>query len=245
MNAFRTLTLTEFKLFLREPAAVFFTLAFPLMLLFIFGSIFGNDPVPEFGNRGSVDVSVPGYVGMIIGTTAFMAIPVVIAEYRNQGIFRRLRATPVNPLAIIGAQMTIYYFMTLMGFLLLFIGGKLVYDLMTPESPLLLIALATLSFASMAAFGFVVGSYFKTSRTANVVGNIVYFPQIFLGGATFPRELFGDTVRKWTEWLPLTQVINLLKAAWLGDSIDLASVAYLVILGIVSAAVSMKVFKWD
>lgn len=245
MNAFKTLTLTEFKLFLREPAAVFFTIAFPLMLLFIFGSIFGNEPVPEFGNRGSVDVSVPGYVGMIIGTTAFMAIPVVIAEYRNQGIFRRLRATPVNPLAIIGAQMLIYYAMTLAGFLLLFIGGKLVYNLVAPEKPVLLIALATISFMSMAAFGFVVGSYFKTPRTANVVGNIVYFPQIFLGGATFPRELFGERVRQWTEWLPLTQVINLLKQAWFGDTISVTSVIYVIVIGIASAAISTKVFKWE
>lgn len=245
MKAFRTLTLTEFKLFLREPAAVFFTLAFPLMLLFIFGSIFGNDPVEEFGNRGSVDVSVPGYVGMIIGTTAFMAIPVVIAEYRNQGIFRRLRATPARPIAIIGAQTVIYYFMTLLGFVLLFIGGKLVYDLMTPREPALLILVATLGFASMAALGFVVGSYFKTSRTASVVGNIVYFPQIFMGGATFPRELFSQRVRDWTEWLPLTQVIKLLKQAWFGDALSTTSIIYLVVLGIVSAAIAMKVFKWE
>ena len=68
MRSFWKLTLVEAKLFVREPFAAFFTLAFPLMMLFIFGSIYGNEPIDFFDGRGSVDVSVPAYMAMIIGT---------------------------------------------------------------------------------------------------------------------------------------------------------------------------------
>lgn len=245
MRGFLTLTWTEFKLFLREPAAVFFTLAFPLMLLFMFGSIFGNDPSADLGGRGGVDNSVPGYLAMIIGTTTFMSIPIVISEYRNQGIFRRLRATPLNPLAIIGAQVVIYFVMTLLGFILLYIGGKIVFDLATPEQPFKLLAVILLSFLSLAAMGFAIGAFFKTSRTANVVGNIVYFPQIFLAGAALPREIMSDTLRKWTEWLPMTQVVNMTKAAWFSAPIEWWSILYVAGLGLVCLVISVKVFKWE
>lgn len=245
MRGFWTLTWTEFKLFLREPAAMFFTLAFPLMLLFMFGAIFGNDRSGEADGHGAVDISVPGYMAMIIGTTTIMSIPIVISEYRNQGIFRRLRATPLRPVAIIGAQVVIYFVMTVLGFILLYIGGRLVFDLMTPEQPVKLFGVLLLSFVSMAAMGFLIGSYFKTSRTASVVGNIVYFPQIFLAGAALPREIMSDTMKRWTEWLPLTQVVNMIKQAWWSEPISWWSILYLAVLGLVCFVISTKVFKWE
>lgn len=245
MRGFLTLTWTEFKLFLREPIAVFFTLAFPLMLLFLFGSIFGNDPADGFDGRGSVDISVPGYTGLIIGTATIMTIPIVISEYRTQGIFRRLRATPLNPLAIIGAQTVIYLAVTLIGLVGLFIAGRIVYDLTTPESLPLLLLMVVLSFLSLAAMGYLIGSYFKSARTAQVVGNIVYFPQIFLSGASLPREMFSQTLRDWTEWLPMTQVILVIRQAWWGEPISGWSMLYLVVFGVLTAAISVKVFKWE
>ena len=75
MSAAWKMTKTELKLFLRDPMAMFFTLLFPLMMLFLFGSIFGNEPDPDLGGRGSVDVSVPGYLAVIIATNAIMGCP--------------------------------------------------------------------------------------------------------------------------------------------------------------------------
>lgn len=245
MRGFWTLTYTELKLFLREPVAVFFTLAFPLMLLFIFGSIFGNEQSDWLDGLGSMDVTIPGYMGLIIGTTAFMSIPIIISEYRYQGIFRRLRATPLNPLAIIAAQTLIYLVVTLMGLALLYFAGRLVYDLYVPQKPLELIAVLITGFLCLATMGFLIGSYFKTSRTTQVVGNIVWFPQMFLAGAAMPREMFSDNLRKWTEWMPMTQVISLTKQVWWGEPFSWWSLVYLLAVSLVCAAISIRIFKWE
>ena len=94
MRGFRKLALVELKLFLREPEAFFFTLIFPLILLFVFGGIFGNQSSEVsaylFGTRGAVDASVPAYMAIIIGVTGLMMIPYLIATYREKGILRRL-----------------------------------------------------------------------------------------------------------------------------------------------------------
>lgn len=245
MRGFLQLTLTELKLFLREPAAVFFTLAFPLLLLFVFGGIFGNNPEDYMDGMGQVDVSVPGYMALIISTTAFMSIPIIISEYRHQGIFRRLRATPLNPLTIIAAQTLIYLVVTLMGLGLLYAAGRLVYDLRKPENPFALIVVLIFGFLCMAALGFLIGSYFKTSRTTQVVGNIVYFPQMFLAGAAMPREIFSDRLKMWTEWLPLTQVVNMIKDAWWGEPTNWWSLLYLLAIAGVCVVISSRIFKWE
>lgn len=245
MRGFWTLTSTELKLFLREPAAVFFTLAFPLMLLFIFGSIFGNEESDWLDGLGSMDVTIPGYMGLIIGTTAFMSIPIIISEYRHQGIFRRLRATPLNPLAIIAAQTLIYLVVTLMGLALLYVAGRLVYDLYVPQKPVELIAVLITGFLCLATMGFLIGSYFKTSRTTQVIGNIVWFPQMFLAGAAMPREMFSENLRKWTEWMPMTQVISLTKQVWWGEPFSWWSLAYLLAVSLVCAVISTRIFKWE
>ena len=61
LMAFGKFTWIELKLFLREPVGCFFTLLFPPLLLLLFGSIYGNEPTPMFGGRGTVDVSLPAY----------------------------------------------------------------------------------------------------------------------------------------------------------------------------------------
>ena len=88
MQAVSKMTWIELKLKMREPIGVFFTLVFPLLLLFLFGTIYGNKPTPFLGGRGNVDNSVPGYIGMIIGTIALTGLPVALGEYREQGILR-------------------------------------------------------------------------------------------------------------------------------------------------------------
>ena len=94
MRGFRKLTLVNLKLYLREPIATFFTLAFPPLMVVLFGAMYGNDPTPMFGGYGSMDISMPGYTAMILGTVGFLGVPITISGYRESGVLRRFQATP-------------------------------------------------------------------------------------------------------------------------------------------------------
>src|SRR5690606_12474528 len=115
MNSFWKLTWVEFKLNLREPMAMFFTLSFPVMLLVLFGSMYGNEPQEFLGDFGQVDLSVPGYIGMIVGTIGMLGLPVTLASYRQQGILRRFQATPLRPIVVSCAQVAVHVLMTALG----------------------------------------------------------------------------------------------------------------------------------
>lgn len=245
MRSLIALTRTEFKLYLREPAAFFFTLVFPLMLLVLFGGIFGNDPADGFNNIGPMDASVPAYCGLVIATTAFMGLPITISSYREKHIYRRMRATPVRPEMIILSQLLVNLILTVAGLIILFIAGKLLYDLRTPVQPGMLILSALIGFLSMSSIGFLIGGWAPTARTAQVVGNIVFFPQLFLSGAAFPRELFPDALQTWTAWLPMTIMIDTMKDAWNSTDFDVLRLLAVVAIGIVTAAISTRVFSWE
>jgi ABC-2 type transport system permease protein len=247
MRGLLQLTLSELKLFLREPMAAFFTLAFPLILLFVFGSIFGNDLDPEHygGTWGPVDVMVQGYIGLIIGTIVFIGMPVTISNYRQFGILKRLRATPVTAASIVGAQVIVNLIMFVLGVVLLLVIGRIVYDLRMPENMLGMWAASLLSFLSFAAVGLVLASLFPTSRTAQAVGSAIYFPQMFLSGAAFPREMFPEGMKRATEFLPMTQINILITEIWQKGTWNLTAVVVLVIIGVVAGVAAVKLFRWE
>ncbi|MFZ2096850.1 MAG: ABC transporter permease [Anaerolineales bacterium] len=247
MKSLLKMTSMEAKLFLREPVGVFFTLVFPLMLLFLFGSIFGNEPNATFGGRGTIDISLPIYTAMIIGTTGLMSTTITMAIYRENGILRRLRTTPVSPLAILVAQVIVVFTMTLLGMLLLIIAGKLVYHVRFEGNPFSVLGGFVLSCLSFFGIGFILAGSLPSARTAQVVGLVLLYPMIYLSGASFPRELLPEAIRKISTFLPLTYVVNLLRGLWIGESWGQHSTDFIVlaVMLAVGVLISVKLFRWE
>ncbi|MEA3453950.1 MAG: ABC transporter permease [Candidatus Caldatribacteriota bacterium] len=247
MRGFKKYLLIEFKLFQREPEAFFFTLIFPLFLLIIFGSIYGNQPTPFFNGHGTVDVSVPAYIGIIIGITGFMNIPISVATEREKGILKRLRATPIRPLTILLGWVSMYFIVTGVGALLLIIAGKIIYNLRFGGSIINIFLAFTLSTLSFLSLGFVIASVAPTARTANIVGMIIFFPMMFLSGATFPSQMMPVVVRQISRFFPLTYVVELLQGLWFGElwADHLSGVIILLGILIMGIVVSAKTFRWE
>jgi ABC-2 type transport system permease protein len=247
MKSLWKMTWMETKLFLREPVGAFFTLVFPLMFLFLFGSIYGNVPQEEFNGQGTVDISVPAYTAMIIATTGLVGLTITMAAYRENGVLRRLRTTPINPLVVLMAQVIVLFSMTLLGMILLIIAGKLVYHLRFEGNALSVLAGFTLSSLSFFAIGFVMAGLMPTARTAQVVGMVILYPMLFLSGAGFPRELLPETIIKISRFLPLTYVVTLLRGLWIGEAWNKHVTDVLVLAGVlvVGVVVSIKTFRWE
>jgi ABC-2 type transport system permease protein len=247
MRSLWKLTWTEMKLFLREPIATFFTLGFPLMVLFLFGSIWGNRPSREFGGFGFVDISVPGYTAVIIASTGLIAVAVSMATYREKGILRRFRATPLRPRTVLGSQVFVFFAVTALGMVLLIIAGLLVFGLRFGGNAISVFAgfsLSTLSFFSM---GFILAGLMPTARTAQIVSMVFFYPMIFLCGAFIPSHILPETVRRFAEVLPLTHVVTLLRGLWAGHAWGehLKEVLVLAGLLVVCVMVSAKTFRWE
>jgi ABC-2 type transport system permease protein len=247
MTSLLKMTWMETKLFLREPVGAFFTLVFPLMMLFLFGSMYGNTPNPMFGGHGTVDISVPSYTAMIIATSGLMSITITMAAYRENGVLRRLRTTPLSPMTILFAQVIVVFCMTSLGMVLLIVAGKLVYNLRFEGNVLHVFAAFVLSCLSFFGLGFILAGLMPTARTAQIVGLMLLYPMLFLSGAGYPRELLPETIRKIGTFLPLTYVVTLLRGLWIGDAwnqhiTEVIVLAAMLLLGIM---ISTRTFRWE
>jgi ABC-2 type transport system permease protein len=247
MKSLLKMTWMEARLFLREPVSAFFTLVFPLMMLFLFGSIYGNQPGLESGGQGTIDILIPALTAMIIGMTGLMSITITMATYRENGVLRRLRTTPVNPLVIMVAQVVVVFTMTGLGMLLLVTAGKLVYHVRFEGNAFSMLGGFILSSLSFFGIGFILAGTMPTARTAQIIAMVLLYPMLILSGAAWPRELMPATVQKFSAYVPLTYVVNLLRGLWTGAPwgkhlLDVGVLVGMLLLGII---VSVKTFRWE
>jgi len=245
MKVLYKMTQVEAKLFIREPAAMFFTIAFPVMILLLFAGIFGNEPVPGMPGVRSVDLQAPGYTTMVIGTVALIGLPITLASYRQQGILRRMRATPLHPVTILVAQVIVNLTMTILGILLLLATARFIYSMSLPEAPFSVAAAFVFASLSFFALGFVLAGLFSRVRTAQVMGQVIYFPMLFLSGALLPREMFPDFIKRISDFIPLTYVVELVQDLWIEGTWNLTALAVLLGLLVVSVAISARTFRWE
>lgn len=245
-RSFGRMTWIQLKLYSREPVAFFFTLIFPVLLLVMYGLIWGNAPGSGYyQDYGYIDMQLPALTAVIIGTVGLMSVPVSVATNREQKILRRFKATPMRPLTYIAADVTVNYLVALVGMIAVIIVGKLVFDLRFAGSlPAFFIGftLATLAFI---AVGYIVASLAPTARVAQVVGQLVFFPMMFLSGATLPLFLMPESVQQIAQWLPLTQVVILLQELWFGIGWNTTAVIVLSVMLVGGTVVSARLFRWE
>jgi ABC-2 type transport system permease protein len=240
MKSLSKMTWMEAKLFLREPVGAFFTLLFPLTMLFIFGTIYSNTPPPP-GTQTPDVISglIPTFMAMVIGITGLMAVTITMATYRENGILRRLRTTPVNPIIVMAAQVIVVFIMTALGTLLLIIAGRLFYNVHFGGSVLSLLGGFVLGSLSFFGIGFILAGVMPTARTAQVVAMVLLYQMLILSGAGWPRELMPPAIQKVAAFFPLTYVVNLLRGLWVGQPwgnhlLDVTLLAGMFLLGIIS-----------
>jgi len=170
-----------------------------------------------------------------------------MATYREKGVLRRLRTTPVSPLVVLAAQVIVVFAMTALGMLLLIAAGTLVYHVRFGGNAFSLLAGFVLSSLSFFGLGFILAGIMPTVRNAWIVGMVLMYPMMFLSGAFFTVELLPAAVQRVSEFLPLTYVVNLLGGLWTGEPwgdhlLDVGVLAGMLLLGII---ISVKTFRWE
>ena len=247
MNGLTKLAWIEFKLFLRDTGGAVVTLIFPMLLLILFGAVYGNEPVPEWGGYGLLDVIVPSLIGLIILMGSLFQFNVDMANDREKGILRRLKATPLRPRTILTSRVLRIFLTAVLGVVLLLLVGIGVFGLQFHGNILSLIGGFLFSCVSLYAFGFLLASIMPNGRTAEGVAMILFFVMIFFSGVVIPFESLPANVLGVTQLLPLTHVNNLLKGLWLGFGWGeyLKEVVVLLSIAVVGISVSIKTFRWE
>lgn len=246
------LTSIEFKIFLREPVAVFFNFFFPLMFLFLTMHVFlSKDAVAN----GAINEYIPAFIIIITTGVSFFNIPIYIVKYRNTKFLKRLRVAPINPLTILLSLGTANLLILIMGLVLLILIGVFFYGAQFSGNIFLFIAGVLLSFLSLGSLGLMIASFSRGIRTVNVVGQLIYYPMLFLSGA-IPLKLPGF-LELISKAMPITYGVELTKMLWNRQFFEnnmehewllpnpWYNVLILIAVLLFGLIVSLKTFKWE
>lgn len=245
MKAFRTLLEIEVKLVLRHPDVILFGILFPVGMAVLFGIIYGDKMAFEGAEYTSLQQSFGGFIAVGICATGLMGFPLNLANYRHRKILRQYKATPVSPGFLLFIQALIYFAIAAASGLLVY-GASASFGYVMAGSVSMFILAFLLVGVLIFSLGMLIASVAANMKQANLLCTILYFPMLFLSGATIPYEIMPDRMQSIVNILPLTQGIKLLKSVSLGTGEAItAPLIMLPLLALVFLIISIKCFRWE
>jgi len=234
----RMLTLTEAKLLLREPLALFWGLAMPMVLLTVMGwsaSSIGGVPL--------VAVYEPIVIAFISVVFGVQGIPVQVAAYRERRILRRLATTPAGPVRVIGAQLIVSLAVVLAATAGVVAVGRLGFAVPLPRQPAGFAVVAVLAAAAMLSLGMLIGALAPTARTAGAAGTVLFFPLMYFAGLWTPQ--LSPAMRHIGQYTPLGAAVQALRDGMAGAWPHPMTLAVLGACTIGCAGIAARLFRWE
>jgi ABC-2 type transport system permease protein len=248
MRGLWKLTWIEIKVFLREPMGAFGTIVFPVIIFLVIGRVVGGRmPPAAAAASGFLQTGLPIIVSLLIVVSAVLSLATIISIYREGGILKRLRATPLRPQTILTAHVIVKLVLSAATLLLMVLAGKRYYPTgihVSLFSFTLALLIGTLSILSI---GFLIASIVPTARFAQPIGAAILYPMLGISGLFVPVAMMPPVLRAIAHVLPTTYAVSLLAGIWRGDawSAHLWDVTALAIGFVVCTAISAKVFRWE
>lgn len=246
MSAFFRLTSTETKLFFREPIIVFFALAFAPILLVILGLIPSmREPSADLGGMRPINLYLPITIAMGISLFALSGLSQLFASYREKGVLRRMRTTPVKPGAMLGAQLLMATILSVVTMLVMLAIGRIAFDISLPRLPVAYLISYLLVALAIFAIGLLIGSLAPTGKSAGPIGTLAFFPLVFFAGLWLPRANMNHLLRTISDLTPLGAGVQSLQDATAGDWPRLLHLAVMLGWSIVAGGLAARYFRWE
>lgn len=236
------LTIIRLKLLVRNRAAIFFSIIFPLVFLFIYGFLFAR------GDPEKVRYLMGPVVVLTILGSGFWGVGFQIVFFREKNILRRFRPAPVGagPLLISGilANWVLQVFVVALEFAI----ARMAFHIPWPSHPFELFVIGTLGLFAFAGMGMVVASLANTMQETQVICNLLWFAFMFLSGATVPLAQLPQVVQHVALFLPSFYLVFAIQAILFAGAslrVMLPEIIALVLTAVVAYALGLKLFRWD
>jgi ABC-2 type transport system permease protein len=197
MSGFGRLALVEGRLFLREHAALLGVFGLPVALVIGFGLIPGfGDPQKGLSDQIGTEYIAAVGVAIVLASLGLTGVPMVIGQYRERGVLRRLAVTPVRPLTLLLADLMVWAAAGVVSVALVVSVVRFAFHVPAPVESGWFILSVVLGIASLFAVGPLAAAVAPTARSSAGIGWLLFFPNMFLAGIYFPTEEMSSTMRR-------------------------------------------------
>jgi ABC-2 type transport system permease protein len=248
MTGLLKLTWVEIKIFLREPLGVIGSVVVPLFVFFAVSGASAPQPPSEQLREPGIDPSfAPSLSATMLALGAVTSLVAIVSIYREGGILKRLRATPLQPLTILSSHVIVKLLFTFMTVVLMVLAGKRFFPPTIKVSTWSFVAALMVTTFCILSIGFLIASIVPTARFAQPLATLILYPMLAVSGLFFPIDVLPAQVQTVARVLPLAAAVSFLRGAWTGDAwmAHRGDLAVLAVTLVVCTALSAKVFRWE
>ena len=237
------------KVFWRNPASVFFTVMLPLIFLFIFATIFGNEEIEERGVKATT-YYVPAIVSLAVISATLQSLAINLAQDRERGLLKRVRGTPLPTATFVSGRVGNSLVVSVLMVVLVAVIGNLVYNVSLPDEtiPAVLLTLAVGAF-SFCCLGFALTAAIPSEDAAPAISNATVLPLYFISGIFIPDSEIPEGVLRVADVFPIRHFFEAFFTAWdpntTGSGVELGDLAVVLAWGLAGLLVALIAFRWE
>jgi ABC-2 type transport system permease protein len=202
----------------------------------------GGSDIPRF-----LAADLPIFASLVVASSSVLSLVTIVAIYREGGILKRLRATPLRPNTILTAHVLVKVLSTVVTLALMVLAGRR-YLPLNPEVPVLSFCVALLfCTACIVSLGFPIAAMVPTARFAQPIGSLIIYPMLGLSGLFMPIAGMPLALQLVARVLPFTYAVSLLRGIWHGEGWvnHWGDAAMLGLIFAICMTLSSRVFRWE
>jgi len=236
------------KSFWRNPGAVFFTVALPLVFLFIFATIFGNDRLAQLGDLKTTIYYIPAILTLAVVSATLQSVAIRLTTDRENGILKRGRGTPMPPWVFFAGRFGNAIVISLLMLVIISAVGRIVYSVSIPwdRLPAILVTLA-IGATSFCALGVALTAVIPSEDAAPAITNVAVLPLYFLSGVFIPETEIPDGVLHVANLFPVRHFFEAFFTAYTGTTgsgFEWGHLAVVAGWGAVGLVLAIRFFRW-
>ena len=247
MRGLGQLTWSEFKLNLRDPMMVFWSLAFPTLWLILMSVVIPGR-IPGFTYEGLNDASffLPAGISLVILCSSFIGVPLTLTTYRENGVLRRLQVTPVKTSTLALSFSISQFAFVVVGIVVLLVIGKILFNIQVLGSWAALVGVLILGMITFLAIGSAIGSIARSFRAANIIIWTIFMPMLMLSELFLPISILPAWLQPIAKAIPLTPMNTMLRDIVFGVPLqDLWRLGVLAGWAVVAGIITVRFFRWE
>jgi len=237
------------KIFWRNPAAVFFTVLFPIVLLLIFATVFGDQTIDVAGGIEITTYYVPAIITLAVVSATMQTLAMSLVIAREEGRLKRARGTPMPAWVFIAGRVGNSIVVAALMLALVALLGKLLYGVPIPweRAPELFVVLVV-GAASFCCLGIALTAAIPSQDAAAPIANVILLPLYFLSGVFIPDDELPSGVIDFANHFPIRPFFQSFFDAYvLGSAQTIAwdHLAVVAIWGVGGLLLAVRFFRWS
>lgn len=236
------------KVFWRNPAAVFFTVLFPIVLLLIFATVFGDQTIDVAGGIEITTYYVPAIITLAVVSATMQTLAMSLVIAREEGRLKRGRGTPMPAWVFIAGRVGNSIVVAALMLALVALLGKLLYGVPIPwgRAPELLVVLV-IGAASFCCLGIALTAAIPSQDAAAPIANVILLPLYFLSGVFIPDDELPSGVIDFANHFPIRPFFQSFFDAYVpgsGPTLAWDHLAVVAIWGVGGLLLAVRFFRW-